>query len=100
MIFAAKGGKKDDLEKYNKLWHENADKITDFLSSLNPNWSKSKLKDVLYKHLQLTTNEAAARLNKNWDADIASYDEGEDHILMLADIISEGIIKQFPQKFK
>jgi len=25
--------------------------------------------------------------------------KGEDHMLMFADIISEGIIKQFPQKF-
>lgn len=55
---------------------------------------------MLNKHLQLTTNEVVARLNKNWDADIAAYDEGEEHMLKFADMISGGIIKQFPQKFK
>lgn len=100
VVDAAKSGKKDDLEKYNKLWYENADKIAEFLNGLNPNWPKIELKDMLYKHLQLTTNEVVARLNKDWDADIVSYDKGEEHILNLADIISDGIVKQFPQKFK
>jgi len=100
VVDAAKSGKKDDLEKYNKLWYENADKIAEFLNGLNSNWPKMQLKDMLYKHLQLTTDEVIARLNKNWDEDIASYDKGEQHMLHLADIISEGIVKQFPEKFK
>ena len=99
VVDAAKGGKKDELEKYNKLWYENADKIAVFLSGLNSNWPNKQLKDALYKHLQFVTNQVVARLNKNWAADIDAYDKGEDHMLMFADIISEGIIKQFPQKF-
>lgn len=100
VVEAAKNGNKEDLDKYNKLWYENADAIADFLSSINPAWSKADLKALLYKHLQLTTDEAVARITKDWDADITSYDKGEDHILMLSDTITEGIIKQFPGKFK
>ena len=99
IVDAAKGGKKDDVAKYSKLGDENADKIAVLLSGLNSNWSNKQLKDSLYRHLQLVTDQAVARLNKNWAADIDAYDKGEDHMLMFADIISEGIIKQFPQKF-
>ena len=100
VVNAAKSGSKEDFEKYNKLWYENADKIADFLSSANPNYSNKTLKDMLHKHLQLLTDAVVARLNKDWKADIKAYDEGEDHIIMLADTLSDGIIKQFPEKFK
>lgn len=100
VVDAAKTNNKDDLDKYNKLWYENADKIADFLSTANPNYSNKALKDMLYKHLQLVTDQAVARLNKNWKADIEAYDKNENHMIMFADILIDGIVKQFPNKFK
>ncbi|SFD02393.1 glycosyltransferase [Clostridium uliginosum] len=100
VVDAAKSNNKDDLEKYNKLWYKNADEISKFLSSANPNWSNATLQDMLYKHLKLTTDEVVARLNKDWKLDIESFDKGEDHMIKFADMISDGIIKQFPDKFK
>lgn len=97
---AAKSQNKTDFEKYNKLWYENADAIANFLSSANPNYSNQTLKDMLHKHLQYVTDQVVARLNKNWAGDIDSYDKGENHMLMFADIIADGIIKQFPENFK
>jgi hypothetical protein len=97
---AAKSGNKEDLEKYNKLWYENADQIADFLSAANPNYSNKALKDMLHKHLQFITDQVVARLNKNWKADIEAFDKGEDHMIKFADMLSDGIIKQFPKKFK
>ncbi|SHK09520.1 hypothetical protein SAMN02745163_03212 [Clostridium cavendishii DSM 21758] len=96
----AKAGNKADLEKYNKLWYENADKIAGFLSTANSNWSKDTVKDILYKHLQFVTDEVTSRLAKDWKADIDAYDKGQEHMMMFADVISDGIIKQFPDKFK
>ena len=100
VVDAAKSGNKEELDNYNKLWYANADAIADFLSSANLKYSNKTLKDMLHKHLQLTTDEAVARLKKDWKADIASYDKGEDHMVKFADILAEGIIKQFPEKFK
>lgn len=100
VLEAAKNKNKDELDKYNKLWYDNADKIADFLSSANPNYNNKELKDMLYKHLQFVTDEVVARLNNNWKDDIESFDKGEDHIINFADIISDGIIKQFPEKFQ
>lgn len=97
---AAKSGNNADLKKYNKLWYDNADQIADFLSAANPNYSNQALKDSLHKHLQFVTDQVVARLSKDWKGDIKAFDEGKAHMMHFADMLTEGIIKQFPQKFK
>ncbi|WP_138755030.1 glycosyltransferase [Paenibacillus sinopodophylli] len=100
IVEAAKQGNQADVEKYNKDWYKNADEIALFLSSANPNLSKKQLTDLLYMHLQLVTDTVTARLTKNWDADIVAFDKGIDHIIVLADTLSEAIVRQFPTQFK
>lgn len=99
VVDSAKSNNKSDLDKYNKSWYKNADDIADFLSSANSNWANSELKDMLHKHLEFVTAQAVERLNKNWKADIEAYDKGEEHMIKFADMLSDGIVKQFPQKF-
>lgn len=100
VVDAAKNNNKDDLNKYNKLWYKNADEIADFLANANPNWSDSQLKDMLHKHLEFVTDQVIARIKKDWSADVESYDKGEEHMIKFANTITEGIIKQYPDKFK
>lgn len=100
VLAAAKTNNKSELDKYNKLWYENADKIAAFLSKANPYYSEKELKNMLYQHLKYVTDQVVARLNKNWKADIEAYDKGEEHMIHFADLLAEGIIKQFPDKFK
>ncbi|MEH6850497.1 MULTISPECIES: hypothetical protein [Bacillus] len=99
VVVAAKSGNQANLKKFNKEWYKNADDIAQFLSSANPNWSNDALKELLYTHLKFVADEAIARIKKDWDADILAYDKGEDHIIKMADTLTEGIIKQFPNKF-
>jgi len=54
---------------------------------------------MLQKHLDFTTGEVVARLKKDWKADIKSYDQGHEHMLMFSDALTDGIIQQFPAKF-
>lgn len=100
VVKAAKMGNSEELTKANKKWYANADDIAAFLSSANPNWPKQVLVDMLHKHLEYTTGEVVSRLKKDWAADIDFYDKGHIHILMLADALTDGILKQFPDKFK
>lgn len=100
VIDAAKTNNKANLDKYNKLWYGNADEIANFLAAANPNWSESELKNMLHKHLGFVTTQVVARLNNDWKADVAAFDKGEEHMIMFADILANGIIKQFPDKFK
>lgn len=100
VLDASKSGNKNDFEKYNKLWYQNVDEIADFLSSANPKYSNKILKSMLHKHLDLILEAVNARLNKDWKSDIDAYDRGEDHMINFADVLTDGIIKQFPEKFK
>jgi hypothetical protein len=55
---------------------------------------------MMHDHLKLTTNEAAARIQGDWAADVRAYDAVHEQILKMADGLSTGIVKQFPEKFK
>ena len=99
IVKAAKTGDNDGVTKGQKRWTENADEIAVFLSGANPNWPVQTLKDMLYMHLALTTTEVVSRLKKDWASDIEAYDKGHAHMLMFADVLTNGIVKQFPKKF-
>lgn len=102
LIDAAKNNDENALNQANTKWYDNANQIADFLilSQANPNnWPNDMMRSALRQHLDLTKQEALDILNKRFDADIADYDRIHDQILMMADILSEGIIKQFPDKF-
>ena len=100
VVKAAKMGNNEDLTKAQAKWNANADDIAAFLSGANPNWPKKDLTDMLYKHLEFTTGEVVSRLKKDWTADTDFYDKGHMHMLMFADTLTDGIVKQFPDKFK
>jgi hypothetical protein len=100
IVKAAKAGDNDGVGKGQERWKKNADDIAVFLGGANPNWPVQTLKDLLYRHLELTTAEVVSRLKKDWAADIEAYDKGHAHMLMFADALTNGILKQFPKKFR
>src|SRR4029078_2003897 len=69
----------------NARWSANADEIADFLHKANPqNWPLATLRAEMHHHLDLTLQEATARIKGDWAADIAAYDKVHDHILGMA----------------
>ncbi|MDD1670935.1 MAG: hypothetical protein LUQ67_06465 [Methanomicrobiales archaeon] len=80
-------------------WTANADEIATFLASANPNWPKATLQNLLSMHLSTTKDELVARYTKNYPADVAAWDAVYNHILVMADALSDGILKQYPGKF-
>lgn len=101
VVKAAKANNKTALDSANKKWFDNADQISDFLSKANPdNWKADDVKMMMHDHLKLTTNEAVARIKKDYDADVKAYDKVHEEILEMSDALSKGIAKQFPDKFK
>ena len=99
LIKFAKAGDKASQQQADTKWKRNAEEIADFLNKANPNWPRAALMEMMNKHLSTTTDEVVARLTKNWDADIRAYDAVYEHILAMADALSDGIVKQFPAKF-
>lgn len=99
LVKAAKNGDENAARDAEKRWYENADEIAILLSSINPYWSKEAWQIMLYKHLQLVKSEAVNILNKNYEQGIMTYDEIEKQALEMADAMTQGIVKQFPNKF-
>jgi hypothetical protein len=99
LIKAAKAGDSAAQKAADGKWHQNGAEIAAFLSKANPNWPKATLAGMMNKHLATTTDEVVARLKKDWPGDVRAYDAVYDHILMMADALSDGIVKQFPKKF-
>lgn len=99
LIKAAKAGDKAVQQQADSKWQQNGVEIADFLSKANPNWPRATLVDMMKKHLATTTDEVVARLTKNWDGDVRAFDAVYDHILHMSDALSDGIVKQFPDKF-
>lgn len=99
VVDAAKSGDQKQLQTSNTLWYKNADEIAALMNKVNPYWSKAIVKDMLHIHLKFVTEEAVARLQKNYPANIATFDKGLHHMMEFSDIMSNGIIKQFPHKF-
>jgi hypothetical protein len=101
LVGAAKAGDDKLVQDASARWYANADQIADFLAAANPgNWPRQTLRSEMRHHLDLTLREAQARIKGDWAADIAAYDTVHQHILGMADVLSSGIIKQFPRKFR
>jgi hypothetical protein len=100
LIAAAKAGDQAAVAEAQARWTANADDIARFLAAANPrSWKLDEMKEMLYDHLRLTTEEVLARLRADWAADVRAYDEIHVQALGMADMLSSGIIRQFPGRF-
>lgn len=100
VLKATKTDNQTALADANKKWFANADEISQFLSNANPNFKREEMKMMMDDHLKLTTEVAIARKKKDYEGDVKAYDKVHLQILKMSDVISDGIIKQFPDKFK
>lgn len=101
LIEGVKTGDTARSSKASARWNANADEIAAFLSGANPkNWPAPEMKSMMREHLSATTAEVVARLKKDWEGDVRAYDEVHKQILHMADMLSSGIIAQFPANFK
>jgi hypothetical protein len=101
LIAAARTGDQAAVAEAQSRWAANADQIAAFLAAANPrSWDLEEMKAMLHEHLRLTTDEALARLQGDWAADVAAYDQIHLQALGMADMLSNGIIKQFPARFR
>jgi hypothetical protein len=82
--------------------HDLAGNVTDlakFLAGANPNWPEATLEGALMMHVndhktqieEMMSNAPAAQQAKSW-ADM------QHHMDMIADVLADGIAKQFPAK--
>lgn len=101
LLQAAKSGDQALIAQRTAEWEENGREIADFLHEANPrHWPRGEMRRMMQEHLDQTVSEAVHRLTGDYAADIRDYEAIHRHILMMADTLSDGIIKQFPRRFR
>lgn len=101
IVTAAKAGQAAQVESSKARWVANADEIAAFLSGANPrHWPAAEMKAMMREHLDLTTAELMARLNRDWAGDVAAYEKVHVQILKMADMLADGIARQHPSKLR
>ena len=100
VLQAAQSGDTAALNKAINAWYANAKQIADFLSAANPKyWPASVTEPMLKEHITQTTAYSVDLLKGDYAQAITDYGKAEQHMAMLADTLSKGIIAQFPRKF-
>lgn len=99
LIVALKNGNQQLAQELNTKWYKNADEMAEAFSSINPFYPKEEVRQMFYEHLRLTTAEVAARLKKDYAADIKAYDAVQTEILKMSQFFVNGIVRQFPNLF-
>lgn len=96
VVEAAKTGDTDALANADQRWRENAEQIASLLASMNEYWSVDDWSAMLFEHLNLLTDFVTAVLTQNYQDAVKLIDDIEMQVLDMADMMSMGIARQFP----
>jgi hypothetical protein len=99
ILRAAKAGQ--PLDALIASWYANAHDIAVQMNEMNPQfWPLEETEQMWTDHLDATLAEAVAHLNGDFAGEVAAYDEVHDLALEMADFFSNGVMQQFPSRFK
>lgn len=100
VLSAAKAGDQNALDRALADWYSNAQEIADFLAGANPKyWNKSEMEAMMKEHISTTVAYSVDLLKGDYEQSIIDYEKVAAHMTMMADMLSDGIAKQFPGKF-
>lgn len=101
-VVAAKAGDTAKLTAAEKAFFANGNQIASFLHAANPhNWSLKAMKTMMRIHLNQVLGLAVDQIKGHYKAAIKLYGVYINHIqVRMADMLSSGIMKQFPAKFR
>jgi len=100
LLQAAKAGDSTAVTDASTRWYANANDIADFLAAANPRfWPQAAMRASMKLHLDQTLAEAQHELAGDYPAGVLDYEAIRAHILEMADTLSNGIMRAFPQRF-
>lgn len=99
-VAAAMAGDMNAFTTAKAKWYDDGDQVAHFLASANPAWSEADLKTAIHTCFDDALAEATARMKGDWKADVAAHDTIVKQARAVADTLSDGVAKQFPDKLK
>jgi hypothetical protein len=101
ILQAAKAGDSAAQDQAVTAEYANANAIGDFLAAANPaNWAKADMEAMMTTHIDQTLVYATDLLTGDYAQGIADYGTAEAHMVEMGDMLSAGIVNQFPKQFK
>lgn len=101
VLEAAKSGDAAQLAQAESAWDANGRAIADFLHAANPRFlPRSAARKMMQVHLDQVIGQAVDELKGDDAAGARAFAPYIRHILDMADMISGGIIRQFPSRFR
>jgi len=99
LVNAAVNGETEKTEQKEADWYRNADNIAEFLHRINPYYNQEAFRKMLYTHLALTKLEAVCMIQKDFELEVQVFDQIEAEALKMADMLADGVFRQFPYMF-
>jgi hypothetical protein len=100
VLVAARDGDSAALTKAVADWYANARRIADFLARANPAWHRHAMRQMMHTHITQTIQYAAEQLQGKYELSIRDYNRAEAHMRHMADMLSSGLVQQFPRRFR
>ncbi len=95
MVRAAGTGDSTAYRNARQDWYQNADQMASLLASINSNWSEDDWNAMLDEHLRLLEAYITDMVSGNYEDSVNLYDALELQALEMADMMAEGINKEF-----
>jgi hypothetical protein len=100
VLEAAKSGNEQSVATAKAAFFANGNQVAAFLHAANPHhWALSDMRTMMRAHLNQVIALAVDQLDGHYAAAIRLYGVYIDHIIDMADMLSTGIIQQFPARF-
>jgi hypothetical protein len=100
LLEAAKSGDSSATAKAKAAFYANGNRIARFLHAANPrHWTLHDMRKMMRVHLDQVVSLAVDQLQGRYAAAVRLYDVYIGHILDMADMLSTGIVQQFPARF-
>jgi hypothetical protein len=101
VLVAAKSRDKTGLPQAEAAWSANGRQIADYLHAADPHFlSRAAARQMMKVHLNQVIQQAVDELKGNYADDARAFAPCIRNILDMADMISSGIIRQFPNRFQ
>jgi hypothetical protein len=101
VLKAAKSGDAAATATAKAAFYANGNQVARFLHAANPrHWSLGAMQTMMRIHLDQVVALAVDQLKGNYAAAIGLYHHYIGHILDMADMLSTGIMQQFPARFR
>ncbi|HZS20224.1 MAG TPA: hypothetical protein VFA63_04450 [Pseudonocardiaceae bacterium] len=100
VLKAAKTGNAAEIDQAKAAFYANGNQIAEFLHNANPsNWQLDATQNMMKTHLDQVVEMGSDELTHRYAESVGVWNAYRDHILAMADTLSSGIMKQFPDQF-